>query len=433
MGKFLIIPGCDDGNRGDQALVWETKRFAEAAGFVGDYQMLCEEEDLMHSKMIGITTIRPILRHPGRTSKKIDNSKYSGRLLLQWGIQAGLDLCYSLFLKNGFTRKCMIPFLKQETRQAIKAFEECDACFVKGGGFIHSYGKITDIYTIYYFLYHIRLAQAMKKKVYIFPNSFGPFLAPTVKGQVERALKKCTFVSARESRSMEALRSIGVEAKQYPDLGFALPKSNAVISELNEIENIANGRKLVAITARPYRFPSSSDPEQRYEEYMQALTSACKWIYEEGYFPVLTEHVLARNKNESDICCIEEIAARLDKGSYYIFSNTSYNCQNMKEFYSHMYAVIGTRFHSVIFSLSEQIPCIAITYGGNKGMGIMEDIGLQEYAIAIEDVTFEKIKVRFSELMNKYTDYKVLLSHVSEINQVQYADLITELKRSNDE
>ena len=27
--KYIIIPGCSDLNRGDQALVWETKRLAE--------------------------------------------------------------------------------------------------------------------------------------------------------------------------------------------------------------------------------------------------------------------------------------------------------------------------------------------------------------------------------------------------------------------
>ena len=38
--QYIIIPSCSDLNRGDQALVWETKRFAEECGFVGEYNMM---------------------------------------------------------------------------------------------------------------------------------------------------------------------------------------------------------------------------------------------------------------------------------------------------------------------------------------------------------------------------------------------------------
>ena len=91
MGKYIILPGCDDGNRGDQALVWETKKVAENAGFKGAYSMLCEPENLMHSKDFGIDSIIPILKHPGRKFKNKDNTKYNASLLLKWGIVAVAD------------------------------------------------------------------------------------------------------------------------------------------------------------------------------------------------------------------------------------------------------------------------------------------------------------------------------------------------------
>lgn len=34
---YVIAPVCSDLNRGDQALVWETKELAEAAGYKGKY------------------------------------------------------------------------------------------------------------------------------------------------------------------------------------------------------------------------------------------------------------------------------------------------------------------------------------------------------------------------------------------------------------
>ena len=71
MSKYLIIPDCGDQNRGDQALVWETKRLAEDAGFVGKYIMIASTE-LTQSKSQGISTSPPSCNiHPGCLKSKI--------------------------------------------------------------------------------------------------------------------------------------------------------------------------------------------------------------------------------------------------------------------------------------------------------------------------------------------------------------------------
>ena len=70
MKKHVIIPGCSDLNRGDQALVWETKRLAEESGFIGDYYLTSEtNEPVEQSKGKGIIIIPPILEHPSRKFK----------------------------------------------------------------------------------------------------------------------------------------------------------------------------------------------------------------------------------------------------------------------------------------------------------------------------------------------------------------------------
>ena len=43
MSKYLVIPPCSDFNRGDQALVWETVRFAKDAGYNGDFYFFIDE------------------------------------------------------------------------------------------------------------------------------------------------------------------------------------------------------------------------------------------------------------------------------------------------------------------------------------------------------------------------------------------------------
>ena len=88
MKKYIIIPSCSDLNRGDQALVWETKRIGEDCGFIGDYFLTTERnEPVNQSKEHGINIISLILEHPSRIShNKKNNINYNMSLKIRWGI-----------------------------------------------------------------------------------------------------------------------------------------------------------------------------------------------------------------------------------------------------------------------------------------------------------------------------------------------------------
>ena len=99
--KYIIIPGCSDLNRGDQALVWETKRVAEDAGFKGDYYLTSEKnEPVSQSQQFGLNIISPILEHPSRFFDNKNNVNYSPLLKFKWGVVASFDLVISLLFLN---------------------------------------------------------------------------------------------------------------------------------------------------------------------------------------------------------------------------------------------------------------------------------------------------------------------------------------------
>lgn len=428
MNSYILIPGCDDGNRGDQALVWETKRLAEEAGFRGKYSMVSIGNSAEQSFKQGISIMAPVLAHPSRKFKNKNNSSYTVNLLLKWGSIAVGDFLLSRLIYHKPTRKLIWKFLPSNLQQSIEQMQNCDACFVKGGGFVHSYGKITDIYMIYFVLYHIRLALKMGKKVYVMPNSFGPFMTKGVKYQVKKALKKCEMVTVRESISHDMLKEIGIDSLVYPDLAFKLSKSENDVTEINEIKKAAAGRKLVAITARPYRFPNCENPTAKYNDYINAMTEFAKWVYEQGYFPVLVEHVISRNCHESDIVSLKEIASGLEDSKYYLSSNPSYSCRQLKELYSNMDFIVGTRFHSVIFSLASGVPAIAIAYGGNKTRGIMTDIGLSDYIIDMDKTTTADLVEKFNRLILNKEQIKETLACFEKQSDAERTDLINKLK-----
>lgn len=426
---YLILPGCDDRNRGDQALIWETVDLAKKADYNGKYYMLAESNATLQSEKEGISNIPYVLKHPSRFSSK-KNISYNFGLKLQWGLTAMGDFLFKGPLLYGWYRKIFLKFYSKETQRSVEMFSRAKYSFVKGGGFLHAKGGITETYKIYYFLYHIRLALSFKQKVFIMPNSFGPFEAPLVKLLVEKVLKKCEVVMTRETISNKVLLDMGISAEKLSDLAFYLQEDTEFNAkqELQE-KGVDIKKKLVGITMRPYRFPREHNPEQKYEQYKLAMKGMIEWLSENSFLPVLIEHVYDDNEHEQDLICINEVIALLDETTnYVVYSNRNIDCRQLKKIYSKMDYLIGTRFHSVIFSLSSRIPVIAITYGGNKGKGIMKDMGLEEYALPMNSITKEVLIKKFVQLTENKERIKSIINEALKRYNEQKKFIINRIK-----
>lgn len=398
----LIIPKCTDLNRGDQALVLETLRIIRDTYNSNEIYMMTSGESTQCVNE-GLKTFSDILKHPSRFSKESSNIKYTFMLKIRWGIIAVFDLLVSLLLLNKISRGILYPFLNKETKKSIKLYETCESCFVKGGGFMHDYnGGMIGIYTTYYQMYHILFAQKFNKPVYIMPNSYGPFKSDISKKIVNKILNKCKLVTSRESISANSdTNGLNRNIELYPDLAFFLENNddfNAVqyLKDKNiDIEN----EKYIAITVRPYRFSEYDNPKEKYDKYKKAFISFIIWLNSKNYKPLLVVHTRAENQHENDESCIREICELIeDKSMYKILKDDMLSCRDLKSIYNCCQYVVGTRFHSVIFSMTNKVPAIAVTYGGNKGEGIMRDVDNYKYAIKISELSFETLKNKFQEL-----------------------------------
>lgn len=402
MNKYLIVPGCSDLNRGDQALVWETKRLAEECGFEGKYYLTTEQnEPVEQSKKKDIEIVYPILEHPSRKFKSKQNIRYTNTLKIKWGIVAFFDLIESLFILGNGTRKIVKKFSGEEKIKSIDVMEQVDAVFMKGGGLLQTYGGLSSTYSMYFWVYPLLLAHKLGKPVYIMPNSFGPFEGPFVKKIACMALSKCEVLTSRESLSQEMLKNqLGLTAFNYADLAFELPKANLDKNAIFKKFDLPSDKKMVALTMRPYRFPHSVNREKAYSIFKKEMADFISWLYQSGYMPVIVEHTLAVNAHENDGACIRDVVSMLSKEEYRVISETAYNCEDLKFVYSLFQYIVGTRFHSMIFSFGSDVPGIAISYTGNKSVGIMHDMGLDDYVMDINEVTAENLKRKFIQLLN---------------------------------
>ena len=429
MDEYIILPGCDDTNRGDQALIWETVELAKAAGFRGHFSMIATEACGRQSRSIGIDSLAYLLPHPSmHATSGEDNRSYGASLKFKWAVAALVDLLIAFPLSKKPVRNLAVKMLSAEQKKTFETFKKAKAAFVKGGGFLHAYGGVADTYKIYFFLYHINLALSMGIPVYVMPNSYGPFVGFACRRMVQKCLRKCRVVYSRESVSQQVLReSCGIESILSRDLAMYLEKDHAFDAEECFARKgiVLHPGKMVGITVRPYRFPGKQNAEELYGNYKRAVSGLIIWLKENGYHPVLIEHVFAKNYHERDIICINEIVEMLCAKGYTVdvFSALELNCKQMKSVYGMMDYLVGTRFHSVIFSATEGVPAIAITYGGNKGEGIMKDMGLSDYALPIDQLTEHGLIDKFKALVRDWKSLEACLNKNKEALAGDYRDM----------
>lgn len=416
----IIVPGVTDLNKGDQALVWESWRLAKDTGLYDEVYILdagdtAEERELLcrQSEDQGFKLLENILKHPRRGQHKsgehIRESKFE---LLKQIKNAGLDFLNTRqLIKICKDLPKVKKYFDDKTYRTIEQFHNAKTVFVKGGGFIHAYGEPTAPYLMWYFLFYVRLAKALQKEVVFLPNSFGPFEGLTVKRQVMSVFNKLDLVYAREKVSARSLSEL--LNKQIPvemDLGFFLEKgSQDDAVKVLEAYKLSPDDKIVGITIRPWRFPGKTNPGELYENYIQSVQNLTNHILALGYKVALCNQSLGPNSHEDDRNAIRDLLARVNHPNL-IWINENLTCSTLKALYSNFYFFVGTRFHSIIFSLTSLVPSIAIGYGGNKAKGIMGDFNLDKYVVQIHDVKPNQLIEMFDDAINNYSGIKRSLS-----------------------
>jgi|SRR5690554_1146655 len=444
--KILVVPGNTDLNRGDQALVWESIRlfediYPQLEVYLYESGANQKEKDLQkaQTQSRGYNFITRILLHP-RVKANTNNNKskevnYSRLTYIKWGFVAIFDLFNTLLLISqfGFLNKIGRSSLTEEQKKSLDLFPSLKVLVVKGGGFLHSYGKIQDPYVMYYFLFDLMLAHRYNVKTVVLPNSIGPLKNGFAKYLVKRVLKKSSFVSAREDVSFKFIQEdLNIKTYKYPDLGFFLKAS-----KFNSIAYLAEKgvnfqEKNILLTLRPYRFDGFKDPERLYQNYLDEIGQLVKNQVNRGYKFTFMAHTLGPSNHENDTLALLEVLNLLDektKESITYIEDYALNAQDIQSIYAHYDILIGTRFHSVIFALNEKTPCVAIAYGGNKSFGIMQDMNLDNFVIGIDKVDAKSISEMIQRIEIDKSDYIEKVSKYHSFLEQERKSLLKDLKK----
>ena len=322
-----------------------------------------------------------------------------------------------LVTKNKIIQK--ILFTKLE-RQGIDSFLHSDVIISKGGSYITSQNaSIRQSISLFSMLYPFFLAKRYSKPIYIFSQSLGPVVGKLNQWLTNKALAGIENIFLRESVCLDIYPEVKdlqskVNIDIIPDSAFYM-ENDIKLSRHNIQLNKAGLSVGMTIVDHAFKYVSSVKEKQyKIEKYKEALIYNIKYLVEErGASIHIFPQVISNNSHlgHSDVRIsreIENICKELGFGHSVTYHYGDFNPMQLKEMYKDMDIFIGTRLHSVIFSLSLNVPSINIAYHGTKSQGILKAItGFEKNVIEIDNITVENLRERIDNLLGNM-DYLII-------------------------
>jgi len=313
-------------------------------------------------------------------------------------------------------------YLPKHLREIAALYQNADLIVPVGGGYIRSRKGLMHRLNIPLLLHPLLLGYLLGKPTVLYAQSVGPFQNKFERVLVAFVLNRMTLIMLREDTSVRLLASIGVtrNVTRAVDSGFLLSSHQKVA--LRKTYHISPTALLVGVTVRDWL---KGEAQQRYE---QAVAQALDNVIETLHAHVVFIPQVTAAKGDDDRVVSWRVRDLMQNTRATTLISDTPNHHRIKALYDNLDILLGTRFHSVIFSLTSHVPVLAIEYE-HKTSGIMRDLGLEDWVVKIEDVTAAQLTALLQKLTQEQTSYQAHLTKTMPpyIEQAQKsADLLAE-------
>ncbi|HWC57921.1 MAG TPA: polysaccharide pyruvyl transferase family protein [Candidatus Paceibacterota bacterium] len=296
-----------------------------------------------------------------------------------------------------------------ELKKVYDACRSADLVVSVGGGyFITKKDGLDSPMHLVFALQTLALCKAIGKKVATAPVSVGPFQRKCEGKYAARILAAIDLVLLREAIStkyfLDKRGMLAANIRQVPDSAFAfLPEG---VFSLREVAGATEGERVLALAVRNWM---TADKQRIYEQAHADLIDHIAVYYPDIKVVFVPQCTFPHAGDDDRIVARNIIALSRSKRAVAIEKVLDY--KEVKLAYEHADFVVGTRFHSMVFSLSYLVPGIAIEYE-HKTRGIMRDLGLEEWVLRIDTITSKELIVKFDALVGRKSLYKEYLAEV---------------------
>ncbi len=217
----------------------------------------------------------------------------------------------------------------------MNALEDSDVLISGGGSLLQD---ATSLKSLVYYLWVIFMALFYKKKVIIFAQGIGPINNPVARLMTKLLLKKASFISVRDEKSLYMLRGWGLKTELVSDPMWNL-----------ELENTdSQGR--IGVQLRSWKTLT--------DDFILALARKVaekygdKEIYLYSFQDSQDFDVCKKFQNYLTLC-------KPDIKSLIIYQRTN---NEMIESFKNLDALIAMRYHACLLALKYGIPTLPVSY-----------------------------------------------------------------------
>jgi colanic acid/amylovoran biosynthesis protein len=289
--------------------------------------------------------------------------------------------------------------------------KQSDLIIATGGDvFTSDYGNLRK---------HMAPVIASNTPVYICSHTIGPFESHDEKYFCEN-IENVVGISVREQESYDYLNNLNLDIDLVlaADVAFNL-EPRKLISWWNN--NFEENDSVVAL--------SISEGIIRYSNldrrtYLNTWINFIEYLIEKNKKVLLVPHVMESNPGNNDLMIINEVIQGCSpkiKESICIASETHTACE-LKGIIGCCEALIGTRTHATIASLSQGLPTVSIAYS-RKAYGIMRDVFGDEIGGALtikaQEMTLESLVKAYDLSVSNPPDTEVI-SNLKSLSQENF-------------
>jgi colanic acid/amylovoran biosynthesis protein len=295
-------------------------------------------------------------------------------------------------------------WLPRELRMVADMYAAADLIVAVGGGYIRSRKGLFNRLNIPLLLHPLLFGSILGKPTVLYSQSVGPFVNSYEPAMVSFVLRKMALVILREDVSAGLLNKIGVRENvvRSVDSGFLLRAKRPV--NVRKRYGIAKDTLLIGVTVREWLHGEEQ------EAYERAVASVLDAVVERYGARVLFIPQVTAAKGDDDRIASRRVREFMYEQQNAVVIEDAPDHFDVKAIYNELDVLLGTRFHSVIFSLTSHVPVLAIEYE-HKTSGIMHDLNLDHWVIKIEEATSEALTKGLAELIAQRGAYQKQLEH----------------------
>ncbi len=322
----------------------------------------------------------------------------------EWRWRKSLVLVYACWLVAAtllyrLSGRRLLPG-RTEWRALMNAYYDADIVVVIAGG--HLYARHGFNIAFGWLWLGLALAILMDKPLVMLPQSYGPLPGRLQRALLRWLLHRSAFVSAREYHSIYLLAEIGLRRRvvALPDMAFTSRMADAATVEraLQHYPQLFDSRRpVVGLTLMDWYGQNPQFQNQhQYETAVLALIRHIEQAYDAR--AVIFAQCTGPTPAHDDRRIARRIVRRAaEERLSVVLVDEVLPPDVLKAAYQRLDVLVATRMHSAIFALSAQVPALAIGYL-HKSVGIMEMLGLEQYALSIEGIDATTLCAAFDTL-----------------------------------